>query len=324
LRLREWCSRAFVLCGTPAPNAPQDLIQQFNLVDYGYTFSTINVPKDRNAALDVVRKAIEERGLFVRHLKKDVLPDLPYKKFHRIVLPMEPKQRQLYEMALESLAQEIRSTSETAFRKKLASFLAMRSALLQICSNPTAVTDGYNELPAKLRALDSLLEEIINGKKEKVVVWSFYTASIDAIVQRYERFRPARYDGKTIGITERREMVRRFQEDDETMLLVANPAAAGAGLTLHRARFAIYESMSNQAAHYLQSLDRIHRRGQTRDVEYLILLCGGTIDVLEHERLSRKERAAQELLRDEVEPPLTRATMLAEMSNLMGLFGDHQ
>ena len=32
------------------------------------------------------------------------------------------------------------------------------------------------------------------------------------------------------------------------MVFAANPAAAGAGLTLHRARVAIYESLSNQAA----------------------------------------------------------------------------
>ena len=55
--------------------------------------------------------------------------------------------------------------------------------------------------------------------------------------------------------------MRKFQEDSRTMLFVANPAAAGAGLTLHKSHIAIYESMSNQAAHYLQSLDRIHRRG---------------------------------------------------------------
>ena len=70
--------------------------------------------------------------------------------------------------------------------------------------------------------------------------------------------------------------------------------------------------MSNQAAHYLQSLDRIHRRGQTRDVEYLILLCDNTIEIEEYERLTRKERAAQALLRDQVEEPITRETMLRE------------
>src|SRR5207302_5912515 len=76
-RLRESSRRAFVLCGTPAPNAPQDLVQQFNLVDFGLAFDGAEIPDDRNAAAPVVQRVIDERGLFVRHLKATVLPDLP-------------------------------------------------------------------------------------------------------------------------------------------------------------------------------------------------------------------------------------------------------
>ncbi|MGH9892383.1 MAG: SNF2-related protein, partial [bacterium] len=65
-RLREWCGRAFVLCGTPAPNRPDDLIQQFNVVDFGITFEGVDVPDDRHAAITVVQRAIEGRGLYVR------------------------------------------------------------------------------------------------------------------------------------------------------------------------------------------------------------------------------------------------------------------
>jgi SNF2 family DNA or RNA helicase len=108
--------------------------------------------------------------------------------------------------------------------------------------------------------------------------------------------------------------VQRFQEDPECRLFVANPAAAGAGLTLHAARVAVYESFSNQAAHFLQSLDRIHRRGQERDVRYVILLCEDTIDEAEFDRLKRKEAAAQNLLGDVVDAPITRELMLAELA----------
>lgn len=311
-RLREWCGRAFVLCGTPAPNAPQDLIQQFNIVDFGLTFDGVNIPDDRMQALPIVQQAIEHRGLFIRHLKTDVLPDLPVKSFNRVFVSLQPEQERAYTAALKNLIIDLRSTDDETFQRQLTSFLARRSALIQICSNPISVVEGYTEIPAKLIALDSILEEAITQRREKVVLWSFYTASLNAIAKRYSHFNPVRYDGTISDVAERREAVRKFQEDDETMLFVANPAAAGAGLTLHRARLAIYESMSNQAAHYLQSLDRIHRRGQTRDVEYLILLCDKTIELEEYERLTRKERAAQALLRDQVEEPITRETMLRE------------
>lgn len=311
-RLREYCGRAYVLCGTPAPNAPNDLVQQFNIVDFGYTFAGVSIPEDRGEALPVVQQAIEERGLYIRHLKNEVLPDLPLKRFQRVLLPLEPEQQRLYAGALRDLIIDLRSSDDGSFQKRLVSFLAKRSALLQICSNPIAIVEGYSEIPAKLGALDSLLEELILLRGEKVVLWSFYTASINAIVKRYARFKAVRYDGIVSDVSARREAVRRFQEDEDTMLFVGNPAAAGAGLTLHRARYAIYESMSNQAAHYLQSIDRIHRRGQTRGAEYIILLCEKTLEVEEYERLTEKERSAQTLLGDRVDVPWTRETMLKE------------
>jgi SNF2 family DNA or RNA helicase len=321
-RLREWCGRAFVLCGTPAPNAPEDLVQQFNIVDFGLTFNGLKLPPGRGAARPIVQRAIEDRGLFVRHLKRAVLPNLPIKRFHRVLLPLQQQQSRLYAAALKNLIHDLHSTDDRVFKQHLQSFLARRSALLQICSNPISLVERYTEVPAKLLTLDSLLEEFITQRGEKVVLWSFYRASLDAIVARYGRFNPVRYDGTVSDVVERRETVRKFQQDDKTMLFVGNPSAAGAGLTLHRARLAVYESMSNQAAHYLQSLDRIHRRGQTRDVEYLILLCDRTLEVQEYDRLTRKEREAQALLGDQVEEPLTRETMLAEAIAAGRLLGE--
>jgi len=311
-RLREWCGRSFVLCGMPAPNAPQDLVQQFSLVDFGMAFDGVEMPNDRVEAAPVVQAVIDTRGLYVRHLKADVLPDLPQKRFQRVYVPLEPEQKRVYEATLKDLIVDLEVTTEDEFRRRIPNFLARRSALLQVCSNPAAVTAGYTETPAKLLALDALLERLVEHEREKVVVWSFYTRSITAMVERYVRYGVLRYDGGVTDVDARRKVVQRFQEDDESMVLVANPAAAGAGLTLHRARVAVYESLSNQAAHYLQSLDRIHRRGQTRDVEYLMLLCDQTIEIQEYERLVAKEAAAQSLLGDVVSPPLTRETFLQD------------
>lgn len=312
-RLREWAGRAYVLCGTPAPNSPSDLVQQFNLVDFGYCFSDVHLPPERELAAPIVQSAIEERGLFLRHLKRNVLPSLPAKRFQRVIVPMAEEQARLYRASLDSLVTEVEAADESGFNRQRTSFFARRAALLQICSNPSGVSKTYRETPAKLLALDALVEQLVRRQREKVVIWSFYTASVAAIARRYGRYGVVRYDGSVSDVAVRREAVRRFQEDDETMIFVANPAAAGAGLTLHRARVAIHESFSNQAAHYLQSLDRIHRRGQGRDVEYVVMLCEGTFEVSQYDRLVLKEQAAQSLLRDKVEAPLTRETFLADV-----------
>ena len=318
-RLREWAGRAYVLCGTPAPNSPTDLVQQFSLVDFGYCFGDVDVPTDRELATPVVQCAMEERGLFLRHLKSDVLPDLPAKRFQRMIVSMEEDQERLYRATLDDLIMDVESVDETGFAKRRTSFLARRATLLQICSNPSGVSESYEETPAKLVALDSLIKHLVDREREKVVIWSFYTASLSAIAGRYAHYGAVRYDGSVSDVRVRRDAVRRFQEDDETMVFVANPAAAGAGLTLHRARVAIYESLSNQAAHYLQSLDRIHRRGQERAVEYVVVLCDGTLEVTEYDRLVGKEQAAQDLLGDHVDAPVTRETFLADVRDAASL-----
>ena len=311
-RLREWCDRCLVLCGTPAPNAPVDLVGQFDLADFGVCFDGVQLPEDRAEALPVVQEAITQRGIYLRNLKRDVLPDLPRRRFSVVGVDLAPRQRAAYDAAAADLVRDLEAVDEHGFRSQLASFAARRSALLQLCSNPAGVLDNYSEDPAKLAALDRLVGELV-AAGEKVIVWSFYTASVEAACRRLAAHGVRRFDGTVTDTADRRESVRAFQEDTDVRVMVANPAAAGAGLTLTAARYAIYESFSNQAAHFLQSLDRIHRRGQPREVEYLILLADQTLEEAEYSRLQEKERASQDLLGDVVDPPLTRDVLLADL-----------
>lgn len=319
--LRRSARRCVVLCGTPAPNSPHDLVEQFNIADGGVAFRGVSLPPERDNAYPIVQQVLKERGVYLRRLKQDVLPDLPGKTFHQVLVSLQPEQGRAYIVALRHMIRDLRATDDITFKKRIASFMAKRITLLQICSNPSSVLVDYREVPAKVLTLDAILDELIGRRGEKVVVWSFFTVSLDTIFKRYKRFNPVRSDGTVVRTTDRREAVRKFQEDDETMLFVGNPAASGTGLTLHRARYAVYESMSNQAAHYLQSLDRIHRRGQDRPVEYVVLLCDRTIEIQEYHRLIRKERAAQALLGDQVDPPVTRLAMLKEVMSAARLFG---
>jgi SNF2 family DNA or RNA helicase len=311
-QLRQSAKRCIVLCGTPAPNRPHDLVEQVNTADNGAAFKGVVLPTDRIEALPIVQKVLQDRGAYLRRLKQDALPNLPARAFQQVIVPLEPLQHELYSKALAGLIQDLEAVTNQGFKRKMASFLAKRTRLLQICSNPVEIHSSYNEVPAKLLALDSLLDELVSRRGEKVILWSFFTASLEAALKRFSKFNPVRFDGKVSDPFVRREAIKRFQEDRHTMLFVGNLAAAAAGITLHSARYAIYESMSNQGAHYFQSLDRIHRRGQMREVEYIVLLCDKTIEQSEYARLAMKEQMAQTLLGDQVTRPLTRMDMLNE------------
>jgi SNF2 family DNA or RNA helicase len=311
--VRDWFDRCWLLCGTPAPNTSHDIVAQVSMVDFGETFAGIDIPDDRAQALPVIRRALDDRAIYIRNLKVDVLPDLPGRSFTRLTVPLAPLQAQLYAAAHGALIAEVEALDEHQFLRQLGTFLARRMALLRIASNPAGVFETYGELPGKLLALDALIERLVEHDEEKLVIWSSFTHSLDTIVQRYAHHGTVRYDGSVTSVEERRDAVQRFQNNPGTRIFVANPAAAGAGLTLHAARYAVYESFTNQAAQYLQSLDRIHRRGQAREVEYFVLLAENTIESTEFDSLIRKERRARDLLGDVVAEPMTREQYLAEL-----------
>lgn len=315
--LREWCVRCFALCGTPAPNAPRDLVSQVDLVDFGMTFEGLSLSDDPEEDRETIRTTLQHRGLYTRNLKDDVFPDLPGRRFAEVPIEFAPQQARLYEQALDGLVSDLEEVDDAGYREQQLSFVERRSALLRLCSNPVGVFPDYAEVPGKVIALDAVLERQATAG-EKVVLWSFYRASLDFLAERYSGYGLARVDGSVQGVGMRRDAVRRFQEDDETMLFLGNPAAAGAGLTLHRSAMAIYESFSNQAAHFMQSLDRIHRRGQERDVEYLVLLCAGSLEQVEYEQILGKVERQADVLGDPRPYRPTREALLGELLDARG------
>ncbi|HEX9980777.1 MAG TPA: DEAD/DEAH box helicase [Flavobacterium sp.] len=312
-KLRMHCECCYVLCGTPAPNSAHDLINQFDLADLNYTFAGFN--KSTNAAndYDAISELIENRGLFIRRLKTEILENVPKKNFQILKVDLINRQAAMYNNARSDLELELRTLNNETFKKQLATYFQRRAALLQICTCPDAIDPTFSEVPAKYPVLDKLVEKLI-AEKRKLIIWSFYRRSLDQLETRYKNYNPVRVDG-SISSAQRKLAVQSFQENPETMLFLGNPSAAGAGITLHAAYDAVYVSYSNQAAHYLQSLDRIHRRGQvSADVNYYLIVCSNTIEETEVTRLRDKEVRQHHLLGDHIPWPTSLDDALLELS----------
>jgi SNF2 family DNA or RNA helicase len=200
--------------------------------------------------------------------------------------------------------------SDDEFGAKQQTVLVRLLRLSQIASNPRLVDPTFSGVPAKVREIDDLLAQLIGGNGRKVVLWSYYVQTIQELLERYRRYSPvAVYGGVELAL--RGEAVRRFQEDDEVKLLIGNPQAAGSGLTLTAAPYAIYETVNWRYDLYAQSLDRIHRIGQDRNVTYFEILAADSIDVHMRERLHEKGQFAAELLGDTATTPsLERSEVL--------------
>ena len=104
----------------------------------------------------------------------------------------------------------------------------------------------------------------------------------------------------------REGIIRQFHRDPRRMVLVANPAAGGEGISLHQVcHNAIYIGRTYNAAHYLQSRDRIHRLGLSADTTTRITIVEntapnrvGSIDLSVRRRLETKVAAMAAILDD--------------------------
>lgn len=310
--IRSLCNRTVLLCGSPAPNSPRDLLNQIKLTDDGLSLSNRAIPEEQESLSRFVSLALDNI-IFLRRLKHEVYPTIPGKEIDRVFIALRPQQLALYARAKHELVLAVRTVDDREFKRNLGDYLARRVTLLQICSHPGGLDPLYTEDPAKLLALDKLLRDLIDEQREKVVIWSFFRYTLQAIADRYKRYGLVRIDGSVAKVEDRIDAINRFQTDPNIRIFLGNAAAAGAGITLTAARHAIYESFSNQAAHYMQSVDRIHRRGQERDVVYHVLLANDTIEEREFDHILRKERAGRDLLGDHYKEPMTRERFLTEL-----------
>lgn len=309
-KLRATCTVGFVLCGTPSPNSFVDVMSQFDLADRGYTFGT-----KRPYSLAEVQRRIDERGVMVRRLKREIMPELVDKTMIPIRVELSERQRALYETAKDALELRLRTLDNQMVIRRTDSYFTERAALLMICSTPSSVDPACLETPAKLLELDRLLESLIDGQGKKVVLWSYYRDTNALFMTRYAKYHPVTITGST-PMEDRRSAVSAFQTNPAVMLFVGNAGAAGAGITLTAASDAVYYSLSSRAADFLQSLDRIHRRGQTApEVNIYVLLSANTIEEHEFQRLLQKEATQHELLMDDM-APISVADAIAELGPL--------
>ena len=110
-------------------------------------------------------------------------------------------------------------------------------------------------------------------------------------------------------VAKRRELVKRFQEDELTPYFVLSLKAGGAGLNLTAASHVIHFDRWWNPAVENQATDRAFRIGQQRNVLVHKFVCRGTIE----ERIDRMIESKQQLVTDVLEGGAE--LMLTELSD---------
>ena len=317
LRMGHLAVRRDILTGTPMPQSSGDMQSQ---LDFLWPGAGLGFRVSRGEAPRTVMG-----GLYVRTTKSDL--ELPPRRRIFVPVTITPTHCAFYAV----LRDDLRARASVLHRGNSARALvaARRSVirLLQAAVNPELVVESLDEVvnPDKgelLRAVvaegvtarvleSAALAERLVAEGKKVLMWTIFTSTVHQLRDRLSHLNPALIYGQ-IGLGDedddesRQGQLRRFKTDQACHVMIANPAAAAEGISLHlHCHDAIYVDRSYNATHFLQSIDRIHRLGLPSDVETTVYVMQnrlplglGSIDVSVSRRLGQKIRDMEKLLDD--------------------------
>ena len=282
-----------VMSGTPMPQSPADLLPQFHFL----------FPEIRATEEDVVELV---KPIYVRTNKTEL--GLPPVTRLRKTLVMDPLQARLYELIKSEVAREAAQALGQKSRQAFRNLGRSVTRVLQFVSNPALLAREIafahsDELAAalaegrgpKLRYVVKRARQLAREGK-KVLIWSTFVDNVEHLAASLQDlgavYIHGGVDAGDEGDDDTREgKIRLFHDDPSVMAMIANPAAAGEGISLHTVcHHAIYLDRNFNAAQYLQSEDRIHRLGLPPEQSTVIEIveCAGTVDETVRQRLEFK------------------------------------
>jgi len=327
IKLGDLAKRRDILSGTPMPQSYIDLIPQFDYLWPGEkVVPEIISSKNDDSENNVINRAIN--GFFVRTTKNELGLKDPTIKY--TFLKMGTIQADLYSLFKSETARLISGMDKANiqnFRRIGKSVVK----LLQAATNPMLLTlhDEYDdepipvpinqeywelladfrkyEKPTKIEYLLERVKEITSeNANNKVLIWSYFVRNIKILEKLLKEYNPVTiYGGIPTGSDEdelyREGRIRKFHEDNNCKIMIANPQACGEGISLHKVcHYAIYLDRNFNAAYFLQSIDRIHRLGLANNIDtnIEILISENSIDELLITRLNDKIKAMGNVLED--------------------------
>ncbi|MGH7943438.1 MAG: SNF2-related protein [Opitutaceae bacterium] len=289
-----------VLTGTPIENRLTDLWSLFAFAQPGIlgTQAAFRRQYDEDDPAALARLHRRVHHFLLRRTKAQAAPDLPLRTEDDIVVELEGGQRQLYDAELKrARAQLLGISTDRALDAVRFNILASLLRLRQICCHPALIDPAHRDLPsAKLEALLERLEEL-RDEGHQVLVFSQFVEMLEII---RVRLNAAGINHLMLtGATENRaELVDTFQSDRTKTVFLLSLKAAGFGLNLTAASYAIlYDPWWNPAVE-AQAIDRTHRIGQTQPVVAYRLLADQTVEqkirALQHEKAALARAVVQE------------------------------
>ena len=302
-----------IMTGSPITKNPLDLYTQCEFLDpwlldfasyYAFRnrYAEMKTMHIRGRSIQVVDRfqnlaelSEKVKDFSYRVLKEDCL-DLPPKNFIKRHITLTPEQQKVYKQMKDSALAILNGKVSTTM-----TVLTQLMRLHQItCGHFTADDGSEQEVKSnRMNELMSILEET----EGKAIIWANYQKDIKGIIEEItKKYGP----GSVVdyyGLTpqeDRQDHIRKFQNDPECRFLIGTPQTGGYGITLTQANTVIYYSNGYDLEKRLQSEDRAHRIGQTKNVTYVDLIAEDTVDEKIVEALRNKINIASEVMGEEL------------------------
>ncbi len=287
------------LTGTPMENHLGELWSLFDFLQPGllgderYFQRVFRTPIEREGNRERGQGLARRIAPFVlRRTKELVATELPAKTEIVRSVPLDEKQRDLYDSIRLSMHEQIRQViKEQGFARSHIAVLDALLKLRQVCCDPRLLdldTAGGVTESAKFDTLIQMLPELVEEGR-RILVFSQFTSMLALIETALRELGIAcvKLTGQT---RDRAAVVAQFQRGDTPVFLISLKAG-GTGLNLTAADTVIhYDPWWNPAAEN-QATDRAYRIGQDKPVFVYKLVTEGTVE----EKILRLQQRKQAL-----------------------------
>ncbi|MEU3099635.1 DEAD/DEAH box helicase [Streptomyces sp. NPDC006967] len=278
-----------LLTATPVENRLQDLYELVSLVSPGLLGTPAQFRQrhagagtDTSAPRNLAELRARTREVMVRHRRSEVEVLLPQRLAETVLVEPSPKEAELY----AGIAAGIRAEAKDASPARLLTLrgLTRLAGSSPQAAAPTLAKAGWPNLAALAREIegstkaDLLLERLRRhtGRGEKVLVFTAFRQTLDALAARLERegVEAAVYHG-SLSRRGKEAAVAAFRDSAPVLL---STESAGEGRNLQFCHVMVNVDLPWNPMQIEQRLGRLHRVGQEHDVVLTNLVARGTIE----------------------------------------------